>query len=119
MHDYCGNCAVTVWREGVTEAAKVGRIAAQSPEAQAGRSETKRRDDAAFRNGRPSDNPAWLNEETYHNKIAPRLTGIAIPALSSALGISEPYASDIRTGRRRPHPRHWLNLAGLVGIFEE
>lgn len=27
-----------------------------------------------------------------------------------------PYAADIRAGRRRPHPRHWLALAELAGI---
>jgi hypothetical protein len=97
-------------------AAKVGRVAAQSPEARARRIETKRRHDTARRSWQPSDNPAWLNEETYRNKIAPRLTGIAVPAISSALGVSEPYASDIRAGRRRPHPQHWLTLAGLVGV---
>ncbi len=27
------------------------------------------------------------------------------------------YASDIRRGRRRPHPRHWERLAKLGGVF--
>jgi hypothetical protein len=26
----------------------------------------------------------------------------------------EPYAADIRAGRRRPHPRHWEALAKLA-----
>jgi hypothetical protein len=34
--------------------------------------------------------------------------------IASALGISEPYATDIRAGRRIPHPRHWMILARLV-----
>jgi len=38
--------------------------------------------------------------------------------MASALGVSEPYARDIRAGRRRPHPRHWQGLAELVGVSE-
>ena len=30
--------------------------------------------------------------------------------------ISEPYATGIRAGKRRPHPRHWLALAQLVAV---
>jgi hypothetical protein len=29
-----------------------------------------------------------------------------------------PYAAYIRAGRHRPHPRHWLVLAKLVGVSE-
>jgi CRISPR-associated endonuclease Cas1 len=118
-HDYCGKCAVAVWRLGMTEAAKVGRIAAHSPEAKARRIETKRRHDAARRSWRPSDNPAWLNEETYQKRIEPRLGGITVLVISSSLSVSEPYAADIRAGKRQPHPRHWPALARLTGVSEQ
>jgi transcriptional regulator with XRE-family HTH domain len=36
--------------------------------------------------------------------------------IAAALGVSIPYASDIRRGRRRPHPRHWKALGGLAGF---
>jgi hypothetical protein len=36
---------------------------------------------------------------------------------STALGIPEPYVTDIRAGRRVPHPRHWLVLAQLVELL--
>jgi hypothetical protein len=26
------------------------------------------------------------------------------------------YAKDIRIGKCRPHPRHWVKLAELVGV---
>jgi hypothetical protein len=39
--------------------------------------------------------------------------------LSSKLGISIPYAVDIRSARRIPHPRHWQTLARLVGISSD
>ena len=63
-----------------------------------------------------SDTPDWLNEKTYSEKIQPLLAGVTVPAISKELGISEPYATDIRKGKRRPHPRHWLTLAELVKV---
>ena len=113
---YCASCAVTASTAAFVEAARHGRIAAQSREAQARRAETQRRHAAAKRAWRASDKPAWLDEETYARRIQPRLAGVTVPAISSALGISEPYATDIRAGRRRPHPRHWQALARLVGV---
>jgi hypothetical protein len=60
--------------------------------------------------------PAWLNEETYTNKIQPLLGEIANPVIMSALGVSVAYAVAIRAGRRHPHPRHWQTLARLAGF---
>ena len=67
----------------------------------------------------PSEKPAWLTEQTYVERIQPRLAMITISALSSALGVSESYAADIRKDRHRPHPRHWDALAKLVGVSVE
>jgi hypothetical protein len=36
--------------------------------------------------------------------------------IRKALGVSEPYSSDIRAGKRIPHPRHWQALAQLAGV---
>lgn len=68
---------------------------------------------AAVKDWNPSGKPDWLDKKFYREQIQPRLAGIAIPVLVSALDISKPYATDIR---RRPHPRHWLRLAELVGL---
>ena len=38
--------------------------------------------------------------------------------LSSSIEVSEPYAVDIRAGRRLPHLRYWQALASLVGFTE-
>jgi len=48
-------------------------------------------------------------------KVRRKLATVAISALSSSIGVSEPYAADVRTDRR-PHPRHWQALAKLAGI---
>jgi CRISPR-associated endonuclease Cas1 len=114
--NYCEVCAVTVTRESLKKAAQYGRIASHSRKAENRRSETQRRHHAAKRAWLPSRQPAWLTEETYIQKIQPRLAEVTVPAISTALGISGPYATDIRAGRRRPHPRHWEKLARLAGV---
>ena len=116
---HCPSCGREVSREELIESAKVGRLVAQSPKSQERRSETQRRHRAAQRAWRSSPKPAWLTEETYTEKIQHSLAGVTISALSSTLGVSEPYAADIRAGRRRPHPRHWQALAGLAGVSHE
>jgi len=113
---YCATCAPTVSTKALIEAAKRGRVASHAPEAEVRRSETQRRQNAAKRAWQPSDLPKWFTEEAYRTKIQPALAGISVPAIATALGISEPYATNIRAGRRTPHPRHWLILARLVGV---
>jgi CRISPR-associated endonuclease Cas1 len=113
---HCPKCGREISREKLIELAKVGRTAAQSPQARIRRAETKRRHDLARSSWLSSSQPTWLNEETYVGRIQPRLAGVTISTLSSTLGVSKSYAADIRAGRRRPHPRHWQALAKLVGV---
>jgi len=108
---YCGTCSPMALRENLVNAAKLGRIATHTPKAQALRAATVRRQETAKRAWKPSDLPEWLNEKVYRERILPRLVGITVTTISSALGISKPYATDIRAGKRVPHPRHWETLA--------
>jgi CRISPR-associated endonuclease Cas1 len=117
--NYCASCAVSVTRESLIKAAQYGRIASHNRGAENLRGETQRRQHAAKRAWRPSDLPEWLNEKSYREKIQPRLAEVTVPAISKALGISGGYATDIRSGRRRPHPRHWQALAQLVGNLQD
>jgi hypothetical protein len=64
----------------------------------------------------PTGQVASFTEQEYREKVPPRLAGIKLAALKSALGISRPYAINIRSGRRIPHPRHWETLAALSGV---
>jgi hypothetical protein len=43
---------------------------------------------------------------------------VTTPAISTAPGVPWVYASHIRAGGKRPHPRHWVKLAELVGLVE-
>ena len=113
---HCRDCALKNSTGWLIAGAKLGRVAAQSSTAKARRSETKRRHDLARSNWSPSDQPAWLTDEVYSKQIQPRLHDATLSEIASAIGVSIPYASDIRIGRRRPHPRHWESLAQLVEV---
>jgi len=63
----------------------------------------------------PSGLPKWLTEKCYREQIQPRLRDKKIREIAEAMQVSEPYAALVRSGRRRPHPRHWQALAQLVG----
>lgn len=115
-HRYCSSCSPAVSRENLIKVAKLGRLATHTPTAEERRAETQRRQKLAERSWKPADLPSWLNERAYSTEIKPRLTKMTVPAISQALGISKPYATDIRAGRRIPHPRHWLALACAVGF---
>jgi hypothetical protein len=115
---YCAPCTLKLSTATLLEAAPRGRIAAQSDEAQTRRSETRLRHRAASLAWNASDLPAWLNDKFYLTEIQPRLPRITLSVLSSKLGISIPYAVDIRSARRVPHRRHWQTLARLVGLSE-
>ncbi|HEV2315554.1 MAG TPA: CRISPR-associated endonuclease Cas1 [Candidatus Acidoferrales bacterium] len=112
--EYCGACSPIARRDNLINAAKLGRIATHSPKAEALRAATMRIQEAAKRAWKPSDLPEWLNEKVYRKKIQPRLATFTVSAIASALGVSKPYATDIRAGKRVPHPRHWQTLAGLA-----
>jgi hypothetical protein len=116
---YCASCAITVSKENLIELAKVGRVAGHTPEARARQAEKQCRHAAESKAWHPSDQPEWLTQEFYRKEILPRLSAITVPAISSALGLSVPYAAEIRAGRQRPHPRRWLTLAQLVNVSQE
>ena len=113
---YCANCVNALNTVGLIEAAKKGRVVAQSEVAQTRRSETQLRHRAAMDLWNSSDLPTWLNEKYYLTEIQPRLPRITLSELSAKLGVSIPYAVDVRSARRVPHRRHWQALARLVGL---
>jgi CRISPR-associated endonuclease Cas1 len=110
----CPACAPIASGERLVEAAKLGRIATRTPEAKALRAATMRKHEAAIRSWKPSDLPEWLNEIVYREQVQPRLARVTIRAIMEGLQVSKPYASNIRSGKKIPHPRHWERLAGLV-----
>jgi len=116
---HCPTCGRKVSAERLIELAKRGRVVARSQGSQAKRSASQTRHEAAKRAWRSTPNRlASPDEKTYISEIQPLLSSVTISALSSALGVCESYAADMRAGRRRPHPRHWT-LAVLVRVGPE
>jgi hypothetical protein len=115
----CASCAPSAAAERISKAGERGRILAQTPTVRARIAETQRRNAAARSNWDPSSQPSWLNEEAYVQRVQPLLAKASTSAISRALGVSWPYARNIRIGKCRPHSRHWEKLAQLVGVSPE
>jgi len=110
------NDAKRRWAVGSRARRKIAAIASRYQMSRARLSETQRRQATACHRWSPADHPKWLTEEVYANRIQPRLANHTLSQIASAIGVSIPYASDIRRGGRKPHPRHWVQLAALSGI---
>jgi CRISPR-associated endonuclease Cas1 len=113
---FCSSCGFVFARTELIQAAKRGRVAAQTPQAQIQRAETQRRNATAQSAWDKSAHQAKISEDAYGLQIQPRLHRLTVQTLMTALNVCKSYAGDIRAGRRRPHPRHWERLAQLVGV---
>jgi len=64
-------------------------------------------------------NRDWIGERAdpavFDREILPMIRQVPVPVLAAASGLSEPYCSLIRLGKRVPHPRHWATLASAAG----
>jgi CRISPR-associated endonuclease Cas1 len=113
---YCAACAVAYSTKNIAKAGEERRKKSVSPEAQARRAESARKNAIAQWHWDPSTLPEWLTQDSYANKIHPLLAKAPVTAIVSAIGVARSSAVEIRRGRRIPHPRHWLKLAELVGL---
>jgi CRISPR-associated endonuclease Cas1 len=111
----CAECAIAVATKNLANAARTGRKIAQGSEAQARRARTRRKNALAQYAWKSSDQPAWLTEEFYVEKIQPLLAQISASVIARRISVSRWYASRVRSGERRPHPRHWRALVEVVG----
>ena len=111
----CARCAIGEATEHLIDAAHIGRLRAQTPEARAKRVDGQRRHAQARSSWVASSQPDWLTAEVYCQKIQPLLAEMTNSAIASAIGVSRWYAGRIRQGYV-PHPRHWQALAKLVGF---
>lgn len=111
----CGDCRIETATRRMADVARVGRLTAHSSQAQAKRSNTQRRNAISWHAWEASTQPAWLTEQLYSEKIQPLLAQVSGTAVARAIGVTCAYGSRIRQGSR-PHPRHWLALAQLVGV---
>jgi len=112
----CARCAVSPATERLAIASRLGRAAAQTPEALAKQADSQRRHSRARSSWDESSQPAWLTPQLFSEKIQPLLSNVATSVIRSSLRVSRWYASRIRQGYH-PHPRHWRALAELTGFL--
>jgi len=111
----CARCAVDDATKNMLDAARIGRQTANGSEAQLKRASTQRQNALAQHSWKASDQPAWLTEAFYLEKVQPLLAQASTSAIARQISVSRWYAGRIREGYR-PHPRHWEALAALVRV---
>lgn len=112
---HCAQCSIGGATERLADAARLGRLAAKTPEALAKQADSQRRHANARSSWNPSSQPAWLTAEAFSQRIQPLLARVSTSVIRSQIGVSRWYASRIRQGYQ-PHPRHWEVLAQLAGV---
>jgi CRISPR-associated endonuclease Cas1 len=111
----CVRCAVDYATVNMLDAAKIGRQTANSAGAQLKRANTQRKNALAQHAWKASDQPAWLTDTFYSEKVQPVLAAMSASAIARQISVSRWYAGRIREGYR-PHPRHFKALAQLAGL---
>lgn len=111
----CRYCALSSNPDRIKEVARIGRVAAHSPGAEAKRAATQKINTQAVLDWDPSDQPSWLTQPFYIGKVQPILASTPVSSITKHLNVSVGYADQIRKGRI-PHPRHWKALAELAGL---
>lgn len=112
---HCGKCNLDNATKRLVEVSREGRVAGHTPEAIAKEAATHRKHGKARRRWKSSDQPAWLTEQLFREKIQPALARTSGTAIANQIGVSRWYGGRVRDGYR-PHPRHWQALAELVGV---
>jgi CRISPR-associated endonuclease Cas1 len=113
----CGVCAPP--KEMMIAAARLGRVAAKTPEARTKHAKSMSRQALARYAWNPSSQPVWLTAEFFSDSIQPLLTNVSASVIQSRLGVSRYYAGKIRQGKCCPHPRHWKELLLLAGVDQK
>jgi hypothetical protein len=115
---YCRSCAVDASRGAMAQVALLGHAKPKNKKTRARISKVLSDHAVANTWWNASSLPSWLTEQYYVEHIQPLLRGDKVRKIADAMKVSEPYAAFIRSGRRRPHPRHWQTLAKLAGVSE-
>jgi CRISPR-associated endonuclease Cas1 len=116
---YCRGCAVEAARKTMADAASLRHLKPKSKKEKARLSRVLSNHAVANTWWDPSSLPSWLTKECYVQKIQPLLKAKKVREIAAAIQVSELYAGFIRSGRRKPHPRHWETLATLIGFKDQ
>jgi CRISPR-associated endonuclease Cas1 len=124
---YCDGCLPLYRREQYSAYAKAGvsglaarRDAGSDPshggDAGKRRGATQSRQQRERREWAAANPGASPNPELFRREILPGIQAVPLSELARATGLSLLYVSQIRRGRRIPHPRHWPSLALLLSV---
>jgi len=113
---YCRTCAVEAARKTMADIASLKHMKPKSKKEKAHLSRVLSSHAVANTWWDSSSLPSWLTEQCYVEQIQPLLRGKKVREIAETMRVSEPYAAFVRSGRRRPHARHWLVLSQLVGF---
>jgi hypothetical protein len=113
---YCRSCAVDASRETMAQVALLGHAKPRSKKTNARIAKVLSDHAVANTWWDQSSMPDWLTEQCYVEQIQPLLRGKKVREIAEAMQVSHPYAAFVRSGRKRPHPRHWVKLAASVGV---
>jgi hypothetical protein len=116
---HCSHCSIDSATTRMVDVARLGRLTANSPQANGKRAHIARQNATAQHSWLASSQPRWLTDQLYSQKIQPLLANISTSLIASTIGVSRCYAGNIRKGRFRPHPMHWQALAELAGVSRD
>lgn len=111
----CKKCDLRIARERLVDIGRLGRIAGHTPEAISKEAATHRRHAQARATWDLTQQPVWLTDQVFSERVQPALANVSATAIAKRIGVSRWYAGRIREGYR-PHPRHWRTLAKLIGV---
>ena len=111
---YCRACAAEAARRTMADIASLSHMKPKSKREKARLSRVLSNHAVVKTWWHPSSLPSWLTEECYFQRIRPLLRAKKVREIAQVIQVSELYAGLIRSGRRRPHPRHWQALATLA-----
>jgi hypothetical protein len=95
---HCAQCSIEGATQRLANAARLGRVAAQTPEDLAKQADSQRRHSSARSSWNPPNQPVWLTAEAFSQRIQPLLAGVSTSVIRSQIGVSRWYASRIRVG---------------------
>jgi CRISPR-associated endonuclease Cas1 len=90
--EHCKKCDLQIATQRLVEVSRVGRIAGHTPEAIAKEAATHRRQAQARAAWNPADQPAWLTDHVFSEKIQPVIAKASATVIAKRIGVSRWYA---------------------------
>jgi hypothetical protein len=110
---YCPRCWPARRAAGLQKAISASRAALNDEQGRAKRSRALS-DGKARAAAEQIRHHGWQPDD-WERRLAPHVGTLTLKQLTGATGLSVSHASLIKRGIQRPHPRHWRNIAELLG----